>query len=172
MALNYTPVAFIPVGKDWSIVDAEDYEWLSRLKWHNINGYACCYEKNAEGVSRRCQMHRMIMQPPSHLVIDHRNHDPLNNTRQNLRICTRSENQKNQSKMVSMNGKSTSSKYKGVYRHKNGKYKATIRCNGKQYHLGYHKNEIDAAKAYDAKARELHGEFAVLNFPDTIKCHL
>ena len=59
-----------------------------------------------------------------------------------------------------------SSKYKGVTWHKMGKkWVAAIQLNRKQYHLGHFSNEIDAARAYDEKAKELHGEFAYLNFP-------
>ena len=86
--------------------------------------------------------------------------DGLNNQKANLRICTRSQNK--------MNGKSyknSSSKYKGIWWvKKNKKWRVRIRLNNKTIHLGYFKDETEAAKAYDSKAKELFGEFARLNF--------
>jgi len=57
------------------------------------------------------------------------------------------------------------SKYKGVYwnKHKN-KYMSRITLNGKLMFIGYFNNETLAAQAYDEKAKELHGEYARLNF--------
>ena len=39
-----------------------------------------------------------------------------------------------------------------------------MRCNKKTYHLGYFKDETDAAKAYETAGRKFHGEFAAPNF--------
>jgi hypothetical protein len=62
--------------------------------------------------------------------------------------------------------KGSASRYKGVYWFRGTrKWVASIRRNKKTYHIGYFKNEIDAARAYDERAMELHGEFACLNFP-------
>ena len=69
-------------------------------------------------------------------------------------------------KPIRKNGKKPSSTYKGVFRHENGKFKVTIRCNGAQYYEEYFNDEIDTVKAYDKKAIELLGQFAVLNFSD------
>ena len=61
------------------------------------------------------------------------------------------------------------SKYKGVYWHKKDKrWQAQIGENKKRTYIGSYTNEMDAARAYDKKAKELHGEFARLNFPEVL----
>lgn len=154
----------IRVGNDKAIVDDEDYEHLMERNWYKNNkGYA--YNPSKKETDDECLMHREIIKVKKGFDVHHINHNPLDNRKENLRICTHQENLQSQQKPQSQNGKKASSQYKGVYKHKNGKYKATLRCNGIQYHLKYHKTEIEAAMAYDAKAKEVHKEFAVLNFP-------
>ena len=153
----------IPLTQDkFAIVDAEDYEWLNQYKWYasrNENGDY--YAKRMErGTRRQIIMHRVITEAPPGLLVDHRNHNGLDNRRSNLRICTKAENVRNQ---LPRGG---TSRYKGVsWSKSNKKYAATIRCNKQRFHLGWFDDEIAAAKAYDEKARELFGEFAYLNFP-------
>ena len=78
----------------------------------------------------------------------------------NLRETTHAQNQRN--KKARETG---TSRYKGVTLRKSyTKWRATIILNKKYIHIGYFINEIDAAKAYDEKAKELFGEFAWLNF--------
>ena len=166
MNITGTSTKQIPVGDTWAVVDATDYEQLSQHKWSiNNKGYAYRSEKGENGIHKIILMHREIMQPEKGMEIHHRNHNPLDNTKENLHVCTHKENLRSLQKPKKKNGEPSTSTYKGVYRHKNGKFKVTIRCNGEQYYEGYFDDEIDAARAYDAKARELHGEFAVLNFP-------
>ncbi len=106
-------------------------------------------------------MHRQIMAAPDHLVVDHIDHNGLNNTRANLRLCTSAQNLCN-----ALPPANASSRYKGVSWEKRRKnWRVVIQFNNKTYHLGHFKNEIEAAKAYDERAKELHGEFACLNFP-------
>jgi hypothetical protein len=106
-------------------------------------------------------MHREIMNPPEGLVVDHIDHNGLNNRKSNLRICTRSQNQCNQYRF---DGKS---KYKGVaWFKRTRKWTAAVCLRGKRYRLGYFEREIDAAMAYDKAAKKYHREFACLNFPE------
>ena len=162
--------SLIRVGKEWAIVDAADFASVKQYKWKkHSKGYAYRFERDSDGVHKMILMHRQIMQPGEGLVVDHINHDPLDNTRANLRVCTQGQNMKNQQKITRKDGNPTSSQYKGVYKwqYKNTiKFKATIRNNGIQEHLKYHNTEIAAAKAYDKRAKELFGEYANLNFPD------
>jgi hypothetical protein len=108
-------------------------------------------------------MHRIILNAPPHLVVDHINHNGLDNRKANLRLCTVAQNNQNTRPHANPN---KLSKYKGVSLDKNRNlYIALIHRNKKNYYLGRFKNETDAAKAYDKKAAELFGEFAYLNFP-------
>ena len=80
-----------------------------------------------------------------------------------MRIATHQQNAQNRRGNVG-----TSSRFKGVCWHKKyGKWQASITHNGRNIYLGLFTDEIDAAMAYDAKARELFGDFACCNFaPD------
>ncbi len=151
----------IPLTRgNFATVDAEDYYRLAKFNWYTTTGAKTFY------AARKCNgkavmMHREIMNAPDHLVVDHIDRNGLNNCKANLRLCTISQNLCN-----TVSTKGSSSKYKGVSWHKREKnWVASIQFNGKIYHLGYFENEIDAAKAYDKKASQLHGEFACLNFP-------
>lgn len=91
--------------------------------------------------------------------IDHINGIKDNNKIENLRAVTISQNCMNKK-----SSKNSSSQYKGVYWCNNIKiWKAGIKIDGRQIHLGYFSNEIDAAIAYNDKSKELFGEFALLN---------
>ena len=92
--------------------------------------------------------------------LDHIDHDGLHNYRSNMRSCTQQQNGHNS--RANINSKTG---FKGVYIG-NNKYMSSIICNGVRYHIGTFSDPIEAAHAHDKRARELHGEFAYLNFPD------
>lgn len=142
----------------YALVDNQDYDFLNQWKWHFNSGYAMRreYLKGGKGKSVYLLMHRVIMNTPRGLETDHINMDKLDNRRQNLRVCTRSQNGTN--KNIQSNN---TSGYKGVtWRKDRNKWKALIA--GKS--IGIFSSKTEAAKAYDGKARELYGEFAKLNF--------
>jgi hypothetical protein len=91
--------------------------------------------------------------------IDHANSDGLDNQRANLRQAGQGLNCAN---MRPSAGKT--SQFKGVRRHREGKWEARIRI-GRPVYLGLFGSEESAARAYDAAASEAWGEFARLNFP-------
>jgi len=107
-------------------------------------------------------MHRVIINAPRHLLVDHINHNGLDNRKANLRTATIAQNNVNR---ASYKTKNSPSKYKGVYWSKRDKkWQVQICHNNKRKHIGQFDNEIQAAKAYDEAAKKYHKEFAVLNF--------
>jgi len=141
------------------LIDNEDFEIISKYKWHN-NG--CGYAKTSIKINNKwvnVYMPHIILNIPKNIFIDHIDGNPLNNQKENLRIVTNSQNQMNSKKQ-----KNTISKFKGVSWDKGRKrFVACIKLNNKSCSLGRFKSEIDAAKAYNKKAKELYGEFANLN---------
>jgi hypothetical protein len=149
----------IPVtGGLWAYVDAADFDWLNRYTWHMMGGgYAGRHENG-----KKVFMHRQIMKPPKGKVVDHIHGNRLDNTRANLHNCTPAENNRNRAKH-----RHSASRYFGVYREKKKtKWEAVIYFKGKNRHIGYFADEIEAARAYDRKAAEWLGPAARLNFPD------
>ena len=97
--------------------------------------------------------------------IDHIDGDGSNNRIANLRLATIAENMRNRGKVKRKVGK-WSSQYKGViYDKRRGQWIADITFQRKKIRVGRYPTEVDAARAYDEVAKELHGEFARLNFP-------
>ena len=148
----------IPLGDGhYALVDAADYEELSRYTWRFYNGYAA-----RQAGRKTIYMHRQIMQPPKGMMVDHINRHKLDNRRTNLRVCTRRENILNQASK-----RTSRSQFKGVeYRKGHDRCFARIRVGGKRLWLGTFDDEVEAAKAYDRAAVEHFGEFAHLNFPE------
>jgi hypothetical protein len=148
-------------------IDEEDYEKLSPEKyvWNvqlrrggQIYRVRANYRKaqmvNGKG---HALLHRLIMGVTDpKIIVDHINHDPLDNRKANLRLCTSAENTRN-----SRNSKSKSG-FKGVRPHRK-KWEARITHNNKQIYLGAFVTPQAAAEAYDKKAIELFGVFACTN---------
>ena len=139
-----------------ALVDDEDYKLVSERKWFFEHGYA-----RSDYKRKRLYMHRFILGIEGKEVIDHKNGDGLDNRRDNLRVCTRSQNRRN-----SKPNKNTSSVYKGVFKSRN-KWNASITVKYKIIRLGTFKSEIEAAVAYDKAAINFFGEFAYKNFKDS-----
>ena len=110
----------------------------------------------------RLMLHHAIMgKPPKGLVVDHINHNGLDNRKDNLRFGTNQQNQQN-----SRSHKNSSSQYKGVSLYKrprSKRWEAYITHKRKKTHIGYFTCAHEAALAYNKKAKELFGEYALLN---------
>lgn len=144
-------------GKE-SIVDDDWYEVLSQVGWFAA-GYQSEYAaRNVAG--GREFMHRVIMDAPKDMCVDHINGNPLDNRRENLRLCTHANNMRNNKGW----SKNTTSMYKGVsWDKKRKKWQAKISKNGKTIALGRYSSEQKAALAYNEAAKKHHGEFARQN---------
>jgi hypothetical protein len=138
-------------GKEF-MIDDEDYELVSQHKWyHGARRYVI---SNTGGY-----LHRLLMSTPKGMYTDHINGNPLDNRKSNLRVCTNRQNISNMRKKAS-----SSSKYKGVSFDKSrNKWRSIIMKDYKYIQLGRFNSEVEAARAYNEKAKELFGEFASLN---------
>lgn len=147
----------------YALVDDEDFTELNQFMWYeDTYGYAVRkpWVRGGKGKSKLIKMHRVVMGiTDKNIHIDHVNRNGLDNRKKNLRKATRNQNQWNCG--VSKNNKSG---YKGVCLDKRrGTWKAEIMAEGKKYYLGAFKTPEEAARAWNEKAKELHGEFAFQN---------
>ena len=146
-----------------AIVDAEDYEFVNQWNWcaYWNRTSRCFYAKRLHSTGKTIYMQSAIIAAVLPNIVDHINHNGLDNRRQNLRACTRSQNNLNRRMR-----RDNTSGYRGVGWNKKGaKWAAYGARNGKSVHLGFFGDIIEAAKAYDAFAKNHSGEFAILNFP-------
>lgn len=146
-----------------ALVDDEDFEWLNQFKWYAVKGHNCYYAKRNDYSGDRqttVKMHRAILGlTDPKVIVDHKDHNGLNNRRNNIRECTRSQNMSNKT-----SHKNSNSKYLGVSFHKGiQKFTARIQSNKKLINIGVYNTELDAAIAYNQSALKHHGEFANLN---------
>ncbi len=157
LTMNTKDTYTIPLTQDQTAtVSPEDYEWAMQVKWtaqkHGNTWYA---------VHNKQLMHRSIAVrkglPPSP-EYDHENHCGTDNRRENIRLCTHTQNMGNRRKQLN-----TSSRFKGVSKKGRNKWRARIEVNGKAISLGSFTIEEDAAAAY-AEAAKFH--FAEFAFPD------
>ncbi|MBN2312335.1 MAG: HNH endonuclease [Sedimentisphaerales bacterium] len=135
------------------------------MKWQVTKSGNIYYPTHGEwdpllSTVRLIYMHRLIMNPPSKMQVDHIDGDGLNNQRANLRICTQAENARNRRK----HNRRQSSKFKGVcFDKRDDRWRAYIKKSGKRYYLGYFDSEVKAASAYDVAARKHFKQYACTN---------
>lgn len=142
----------------FSLIDDEDFEEVNKYKW--------CFDKSINYAigrvnGKNIRLHRFILKPQIKEHIDHINRKHLDNRKSNLRICTKSDNGANRPKQ-----KNNTSGYKGVFLIKDSrkkKYMARLKCKNEDIFIGYFYTKKQAAQAYNLKAKELFGKFALLN---------
>ena len=153
-------------GEHLFFIDGEDFDKIRGFKWgfsknRDNNLYVARGKYNpVDKKISSIKLHRLIMNCPEGLEVDHIDGNTLNNCRSNLRICTKDENKRNRKKC----SKQTTSIYKGVsFNAHANKYVASLRCNKIFIHLGVFAKQEDAAIAYNNAAVKHFGDFAKLN---------
>lgn len=152
-------------GKGVAVVDDEDYDKVKDHKWQLRLKAHTNYAQTAIRINGRqtiIKMHRLLTGAAPGQQVDHKDHDGLNNRRDNIRICSSRANQGNR-KCINKCG------YKGIKFDARGNRKpweATISITkGIRKSLGCYRSAEDAAEAYDWAALSVFGEFAWTNFP-------
>lgn len=148
--------------EDWlRVKDLTSYSVYSKCN----NQYYVLTQKHVNPlgvVINKKPLHNLIMNAPKGLVIDHKNHDTLDNRRSNLRICTRAQNNQNR-----IYKKPLKYKYKCVSKSNDSRFfKYRIQTKDKRLCFSGFETAKEAALAYNQKAIELFGEFAQLNVID------
>lgn len=141
-----------------AIIDKENVDRCKKHRWYfHSSGYV-----TTKNCGKDLFLHNFILGRETSLEIlcDHKNRNRSDCRISNLRECDRNQNVYN-AKMRHNN----KSGFIGVHFHKQAKkWVAAIRFNNKPHHIGCFDNPIDAARARDERAVEIHGDFAVLNF--------
>jgi hypothetical protein len=142
-----------------TVISSEDYQILSKFKWYLANNYVV---SEIDGKSWRLHRYIMIIILKNDLTpknyVDHINNNTLDNTRNNLRVVTASENARNIKKR-----ENATSKYLGVsFEEKSKKWITSIRINLKHY-TGIYDNEIHAAWHYNLCIDEFELRYANKN---------
>lgn len=148
------------------LTDPEDRHWLERytfsVQQHGSEDspiFYACVRPTIDGRRSPLYLHRLILGAKKGERVDHINGNGLDNRRENLRFATASGNGAN-----SRTYRNNTSGYKGVHwEHRRGKWYANLTHQGKTIFIGRFDLPEDAARAYDAKAVEIHGEFARTN---------
>jgi len=152
-----------------AMVDDEDYDELAKFRWtssvlsNNIYAFRTSNRNINSSMPIHIQMHRQIMGLTNPKVeVDHIDGNGLNNQKNNLRPCTRSENAYNCSSFIN-----SSSKYVGVSYARHGKrirrWLANIKKDGVPVRIGCYLTEDEAALARDMFVLDNKMEFAKLN---------
>lgn len=144
--------------RKWQVmVDDEDFDWLNQYYWHVDKEKTVASHMGITG--KRFLIHRLIMNAPDDMEVDHIDGNRLNNQKSNLRLATSSQNKINRGPR-----KDNKSGYKGVSWHKQqNKWTARIKANGKYQYLGLYKNIEKAVEAYNQAALKFQGSYAWLN---------
>lgn len=141
-------------GKEFYF-DLEDYDKIKDYCWLSSHDYICT---SING--KIIPIYKIVLNiNDSSLLVDHRNHNKADNRKNNLRIVTYSQNNMNKS----MQSNNTSGATGVVWYKTTNKWKAQIKINGKNIHLGYFVNFEDAVKARKKAEEKYFGEYSYDN---------
>jgi hypothetical protein len=145
-------------------IDETDAEKIAPYRWHARVDRGGTWRITttivaADGKKTTPYLPRLILNAPADRLVDHKDGNGLNNTRSNLRLATRAQNNRNR-----RINKTASGGFKGVVR-RDSSWEARIRADGARMQLGRFKSAEEAARMYDSAACHFYGEFARLNFP-------
>lgn len=147
------------------LIDTEDFEKVSSLEatWYgykhpNRKEIYVAMDLDRSSGRKHYKLHRLIMDAPKGMVVDHINHNGLDNRKSNLRVCTIAENRQNQKGPRRDN---RTSEIRGVYwDKKRGKWRAGLKVKGKRVDLGYFDDKEDAGRTVK-QARAIHMPFSI-----------
>jgi hypothetical protein len=148
----------------YTLVSTIDFEYLNQWKWYARKQRSTWYAVRDIWipVHKILYMHRLIhnrLYFNTQMQTDHKDQNGLNNQRNNLRVATNTENNRNKKKQ-----RNNTSGYKGVYWSNQGhKWFVQICVNKRLIYLGYFTEKLEAAKVYNKAAKKYFGEFAYLN---------
>ena len=134
--------------------DLEDYDLIKNYRWHiGTAGYLYSYNSIT---GKKIGLHRLIMNPPKDMIVDHINRNPFDNRKSNLRICSFAENSRN----LSISKRNNTGTIGVGWSNQKNKWLARIMINGKAMHLGYFDTKEEAIEARLKAELELYGTFS------------
>lgn len=136
------------------IFDLEDYNLIKDYRWSiGTAGYLYSYNSNT---GKKISLHRLIMNPPKDMIVDHINRNPQDNRKINLRICTFAENSKN----LSISKRNSTGTIGVGWKNEKSKWYARIMVDGEEKFLGYFSTKEEAIAArYEAELKH-YGTFS------------
>ena len=163
LKMEWQPIETVPKDRVVRVpLTKGKFALVDELQYPKVSGRSWQAQERSDGkgfyaVSNGVRMHRLLMDPESHQIIDHIDGDGLNNTLGNLRIGLQSQN--------CVNRKVTPGRHLRGARPKKSKWQAYIKYQGRQRSLGYYETEAQAHEAYLAEAEMLHGDWMPLPSP-------
>lgn len=151
----------IPLSQgQFALIDDEDFSIVSQHKWYAYkNRYTFYVRTNVlnKGIRGTLLLHRLLLNAKNVEQIDHKDRNGLNNQRNNIRICSASEN------MINRIFKNSTG-FRGVFKiKKTGRFTGAIQVDKKRVTVGCYATAKEAALAYNNMARKIHGDCAILN---------
>ena len=152
--------AWVNASGHWAVIDIGDLWRIAGCTWtasrHKSRIHLHHRYVDSNGQRKMRIFHRVIVACPADLCVDHKDCNTLNNTRDNLRLCTHEQNCRNTKRRAN-----NTSGFKGVHHRKDrGTFSAQIKVDGRIVRLGCFRTAEEAHAAYAEAASKFYGEFA------------